>query len=443
VRVLQVVGGLGVGGVQRSVALLAVGLHENGHQVTVVNLSVRGVNSERLEAAGVPVVHLGIWNRPWAVPATLRGLFTLWRMIWRGDWDVVQTHLFKTALVTTPVARLRGLAVVGTVHGIDPSPSQRMLSGLPARLQHAVVAVSTPLLHDVVALTTIPQRLLRVIPHGIDDPGRLLGRDDARHELGLPDGVLVGCIGSLAERKGQQDLLAVWPDVVRRCPQARLLLIGDGPLRARLTLQVAQTGTSGSVTFLGDRHDVPAVLDALDLVVVPSRHEGFSLVTVEAMRHGLPVVATAAGGPIEILRHGSTGLLVPPRDAAAMAAALTGLCLDPAQRDRLGTAALAASLDRYSVRATAEAYAVLFARLLAPGRPTRLGPLEPAGPVPAEGVPAQPVPAGAVPAGPAVIDLREPAARVIDLRDAGEPSAQPAGRDDRGEVAEHADHGGR
>lgn len=363
-RILQVVGGLDVGGVQRSVALLAVGLREAGHDVTVVNLGRRDVNAAPLEDAGIPVVHLGLETSLRRLPAALGGLARLWRVVLTGRWDVVQTHLFKTAVVTTPAARLTRARVVGTVHGIDPSGLQRRLAGLPARWQHAVVAVSTPLADDVAALTSIPARLLTVVPDGVDDPGRLLDQASARVATGLPDGVLVGCIGRLWERKGQRELLAAWPAVAERCPRARLVVVGDGPLRPEIEDAAAEPGTAGTVLLTGSRDDVPVVLDALDVVVVPSHHEGFSLVTVEAMLHGLPVVATASGGPLELVRDGVTGILVPPRDVAALADALVAVCGDAALRARLGAAALERARARYTVEAMVRGYLGLYARLL-------------------------------------------------------------------------------
>jgi glycosyltransferase involved in cell wall biosynthesis len=370
VRILHVVGGLDVGGVQRSVALLALGLHAAGHQVTVVNLAGPDVNAEPLEAAGVRVVHLrmGTARSPGGLLRLARGLARLWRIVLQGRWDVVQTHLFKTAVVTAPVARLTRARVVGTVHGIDPSAMQRRLAGLPARCAHAVVAVSTPLADDVARDTTIPRRLLTVVPDGVDDPGRRLDRATARREAGLPDGVLVGCIGRLWERKGQRELFAGWPAVIDGCPDARLVVVGDGPLRGELDAAAAGRAVRGSVLVTGTLDDVPTVLDGLDVVVVPSHHEGFSLVTVEAMLHGLPVVATAAGGPRELVDDGVTGLLVPARDVPALAAALTRLCADPALRDRLGAAGLAKARDRYTVEAMTRGYLDLYDRLRPPAR---------------------------------------------------------------------------
>jgi glycosyltransferase involved in cell wall biosynthesis len=364
VRILQVVGGLDVGGVQRSAALLAVGLHEAGHDVTVVNLARRNAfAAEPLEAAGVPVVHLGLVPRN--LPTILRGVVRLWRLLLTGRWDVVQTHLFKTAVVTTPVARLTRARVVGTVHGLDPSRLQRRLAALPARLQHRVVAVSTPLADDVARVTAIPRRRIDVIPDGVDDPGRMHAPAAARAAAGLPaDGVLVGCVGRLWERKGQRELVAAWTEVVRRCPSARLVIVGDGPLREELSAAADSPALAGSVLLTGSRDDVGTILDGLDVAVVPSHHEGFSLFTVEAMLHELPVVATAAGGPRELVDDGVTGLLVPPRDVAALTEALAQLVSDAGLRSSFGSAGLAKALDRYTVAAMVQGHVELFERLL-------------------------------------------------------------------------------
>ena len=373
VRILQVVGGLDVGGVQRSVSLLAVGLQKAGHEVTVVNLAKRDVFAEPLEAVGIQVVHLGIRPLPHALPGTVRGLLRLWRLVLTGGWDVVQTHLFKTAVVTVPFVRLTRARAVGTIHGLDPSPLQRRLAGLPARLQHRVVAVSVPLAEDAARVTTIPRRLIDVVPDGVDDPGRTMTRAQARAAAGLPtDGVLVGCVGRLWERKGQRELMAAWADVVAACPQARLVLVGDGPLREELEEAAAAPELAGTVLLTGSREDVSTILDGLDVLVVPSHHEGFSLATVEAMLHELPVVATAAGGPRELVSDGLTGLLVPPRDVAALAEALVRLVRDTALRSSFGDAAREKAFDRYTVDAMVRGHVALYERLLARRRSRHL-----------------------------------------------------------------------
>jgi glycosyltransferase involved in cell wall biosynthesis len=170
-------------------------------------------------------------------------------------------------------------------------------------------------------------------------------------------------VGRLAAEKNLDALLDAHSAALAVEPRVRLVLVGDGPLRAELETAAADPALAGTVLLTGSRDDVGAILDGLDLVVVPSHHEGFSLATVEAMLHGLPVVATAAGGPRELVDDGATGLLVPPRDVGALAAAVVRLVEDPALRARFGAAGLAKASERYTVEAMTRGYVELFTRL--------------------------------------------------------------------------------
>ncbi|MDP9392762.1 MAG: glycosyltransferase [Actinomycetota bacterium] len=368
-RVLQVVGGLGIGGVERMAAVLSARLHGMGHDVLLVNLGSPGEHADAVAAAGVPVLHLGL-----SVPRTPRGLLRtvagvarLWGIILRGRWDVVQTHLFKTAVLASPPARLTGAVVVGGIHGIDPSALQRRLMREVVRLQHAVVAVSGPLADRVVRDLGLPRRKLAVVPNGIEVDGALATAPAParRHDV---DTVVVGCVGRLHERKGQLDLVRAFARAVRREPRARLVLVGDGPLRPRIEQEVTGLGLGDTVVLAGAQPDVAPWLASFDVLVVPSHYEGFNLTAVEGMLARLPVVATAAGGPEEIVEAGTTGLLVPPRDVPALADALVELCRDDVARARMGRAGRDRARSRYLAPAMAEGYAALYHRLRAARR---------------------------------------------------------------------------
>lgn len=185
----------------------------------------------------------------------------------------------------------------------------------------------------------VPSELITTVPNGVGARTPGLGRRAARELLGLaPDQPVVMTVGRLTVMKGQRHLVDAVPELATRFPGLAVLILGQGHLHARLTAQAEALGVGGAVRLLGHRSDARALLDAADVFVLPSRHEGMPLVALEAMEAGLPVVATRVIGSEEVVADGETGLLVPPEDPAALSAALAALLADPGLRARMGQA---------------------------------------------------------------------------------------------------------
>jgi glycosyltransferase involved in cell wall biosynthesis len=147
----------------------------------------------------------------------------------------------------------------------------------------------------------------------------------------------VGVVGRLVPEKGVDVFLQAAALVLAVVPQARFLVVGDGPVRADLERQAAGLGIADRVTFTGFRADAPQVIAGLDLLAVPSRSDGSPLVVCEAMAAGVPVVASRVGGLPDLVADGRTGLLVGPGRSEELARALVSLLLDPTAADELGT----------------------------------------------------------------------------------------------------------
>jgi glycosyltransferase involved in cell wall biosynthesis len=202
-----------------------------------------------------------------------------------------------------------------------------------------------------------------VVPNGRDlstfRPG--VGREALRKELGLDRTVpLVGVVGRLEPQKGHAYLFEAWPSIVAEFPDARLLVVGDGSLRPRLEARAQELGVAGSVLFAGFRADIPRVLDAIDVLALPSLYEGMPLTAIEASAMGRPVVATAVDGTPEVIREARTGRLVPPADPGALSRAIRGVLRDPLGAARMGRAGRDFVIDRFDVHrhvaATARVY---------------------------------------------------------------------------------------
>ena len=185
---------------------------------------------------------------------------------------------------------------------------------------------------------------------------------DLERAVGRP---LVGFVGRLAPQKGVRYLLQAAGLARAAGAEFHLLLVGEGDEEPALRALIGRLGLNDRVTLAGYRPDVPQVLAALDLFVLPSLYEGLPLTLLEAMAVGRPVIATDVPGNRDPIRHGETGWLVPSRDPAALAAALGALLADPGERERLGRNARAAALARPTVADQVKQIAGLYREVLA------------------------------------------------------------------------------
>jgi glycosyltransferase involved in cell wall biosynthesis len=171
-------------------------------------------------------------------------------------------------------------------------------------------------------------------------------------------------IGRLAPMKGQRHLIESTPDLLARFPGLAVLIVGEGHLHRQLAEQADGLGVGGCVRLMGHRPDARLLLDAADVFVLPSLHEGMPLVAMEAMEAGLPVVATRVIGSEEVVVHGETGLLSPAGDVPALGGALAKLLADPALRARLGRAGRQRYVDHFTRQRMAEQTRGVYAAVL-------------------------------------------------------------------------------
>jgi glycosyltransferase involved in cell wall biosynthesis len=155
-------------------------------------------------------------------------------------------------------------------------------------------------------------------------------------------------------------LIDAAPSLLARHPDLTFTIVGDGPLRGALEAHAARLGVSRAFEFLGHREDVPELLAASDVFVLPSRSEASPNAVIEAMAAGLPVVACAVGGNLELVQHGRTGYLVPPDDSVALGEALQLLVCDPAAAAVLGAAGRDAALARHAYDRMVAAFEALY-----------------------------------------------------------------------------------
>jgi glycosyltransferase involved in cell wall biosynthesis len=221
-----------------------------------------------------------------------------------------------------------------------------------------VVAISAAVRHCLLDAGVSKQKI-RVIHSAVDAGSQIPQRErsEVRAQLGIPDGtVCLLAIAALVPRKGLSVLIDTAAELRGRGVSVSVRIAGDGPERAALERQVARLGLEDGVGFLGRREDVPDLIGACDVVVVPSHREGLGVAALEAMAGERPVVAASVGGLPEAVVDGWTGVLVPAGDCSALANAIAALCADPLLRERMGRAGRQRAVAEFSVERMVDAY---------------------------------------------------------------------------------------
>jgi glycosyltransferase involved in cell wall biosynthesis len=231
---------------------------------------------------------------------------------------------------------------VGHVHGFT--------SAAWHRLQSHLLAVSGAVKQHLVEQGIAPEKI--TVLHNALAPEEFVPRRDAaamRADLGADaDTLVVGTIAHLSEKKGYRELLEAIPMVLRQFPQAQFWIIGRGPLREELQQQAADGRFARQVRFLGFRRDAADLMHAIDIFALPSHREPCALVYIEAALAEKPIVACRAGGAPESIADRETGLLVPPRDATALAEAILELADNRQLARRMGQAGRERALELFS-----------------------------------------------------------------------------------------------
>ncbi len=321
---------------------------------------------QQLEAAAVPLVVL---HRRGRVDAhRLAGLASLLR---RERFDVIHAHMFGSNAWGTVLGRLCRLPVI-IAHehnwSFAGSPARRLVDRhVIARLATRFVTVSDAARHRMIELERIDSEKIVVLPTAYV-PHRLAGAPDLRAELGLGGQArIVAVAASLRPEKALEVLVAAHDRLARDCSDLHLVIAGEGRCRPALERQVAVLHRGASVHLLGARHDVGAWLGAADVGALSSDWEGMPLFLLECMALGAPVAATRVGGVPELIEHDRTGLLVPPRDPAALAGAISALLEDPTRSRRLAAAA-ATRVQDLTIEAVALRFAEFYECLVAAKR---------------------------------------------------------------------------
>lgn len=275
----------------------------------------------------------------------LRWLRRLRRLVRSGDFDLIHTHMPYPAIGAR--LALSHPPLVHTEHNLWKRYRQptRCANAVTFGRNRRVIAVSESVASSIHPLRWLGAPSVEVIVHGIDVTAVCQGseaRAHARATLGLAPGEhVIGTVGNFTAKKDHATLLSAFRLIRAEYPDARLVLVGSGPLESELRAAADRLGIAERVSFVGSRTDVPHLLPAFDVFALSSRYEGLPIALLEALASGIPCVATTAGGIPEVVKDGREGFLVEPGDATGLARQLGRLLGDAALRHNLGQAAAA------------------------------------------------------------------------------------------------------
>ena len=297
--------------------------------------------------------------RGFARPATMVQLLQFARWCRRQRIAVIQTCDLYANIFGLTGAALAGVPVrIGSRRELNPDKTagQIRLQRLAYRCATRVVA-NSPSASAMLDAEGVPAAAVTVIPNGLDSAAYV-----AREPRSALRTVIT--VANLRAEKDHETLIAAAATLAASYPSLRFQIVGAGSRLRELQAIAHARGVDHIVEFLGHRDDVPALLAAADLFVLPSRSEAFPNGAIEAMAAGLPVVASAVGGLLDLIDDGRTGVLVPPGDPGALAGAIASLVNDPSRAHRLGAAARHEVLNRYSFERMVDAFETLYDTLL-------------------------------------------------------------------------------
>ena len=353
-------------------AQLAKALASSGGEVRVVSMLPPVAFSDELEAAGVKVISL----RMKAGRPNLCGTLRFLSYVREFEPDIIHGHMFHASILARLARVFTGIPVVCTIHN-EIECSRRKTS---ARFREWIfrvtdaacartTAVSERIRQRYVRERIVPSHRIEVIDNGVD-PERFRPcaerRLRTRTALGWHGSFIWLAVGRLELAKDYPNLIEAFQKVREQYPFSRLAIAGEGGLRAQIAHLIQRAGLQTAVSLLGSRTDVPDLMNGCDALAMASAWEGGPLVLLEAGAAGRPVIATEVGAAPQIVLPGRTGLLVPPKDPAALARAMTRLMTVEAEKlDQMGLDARRHITGRFSLGFVHRRYMKLYEEVMA------------------------------------------------------------------------------
>lgn len=362
-RVMLIVPTLERGGAEQMVVELALGLARHGIPCQVCYLDGKGTLAEPIASAGVPVHCLRLPTKAWPAHRRLRRLIRAFRP------TVLHAHMVRAAVAAA--AADRRVPMLYTEHNVQemyPLPGRLMYRYFLPRAAH-VVAVSPEAAESLIARCRIGHERVTIIPTGV--PADRLKADASAEEVRARHGIgaepLICAIGAVRPSKAYHYLVRAVKMLRDMGSEARALIVGPTDVAAgeaaRVQGEIEALGLENIVQLTGEVPNSFDYVSAADVVVLSSVQEGLPRVILEAMVASKPVVATDVGGCSQAVVHGETGLLVPPRNPEALAAAIEEILADPDRAAQMGKAGSQLVHEQFTVEAMVRSHIDLYKRL--------------------------------------------------------------------------------
>jgi glycosyltransferase involved in cell wall biosynthesis len=361
-----------IGGTERQVANLALRIDASRFDLHLACMRNKGELLQELEPLRVPrpVFNIGRLY----TPKTLWQAIRLARYVRRNVIQIVHSYGFYPNVFAVPAARIGGASIIVASirdRGDILTPLQRRIQRYVCRFADCVLVNAEAIRETLIEQGYRPDNIV-VIKNGIVLPrfgtgesGKRESGAALRKELGLPLAApLVFVFSRLNQMKGLEYFLEAAAAVSAKLPDVRFLIVGDGAERTELEAHAARLGLAQRVIFTGFRTDIPELLAEAVVSVLPSLSEGLSNSLLESMASGVPVIAARVGGNPEIIEHEVSGLLVPPRDSAALAAAISRLLVDASLAARFGEAGRRRVSEVFSMERSVGEVESLYERLV-------------------------------------------------------------------------------
>ena len=358
-RIVHTESSTGWGGQEIRTLTEAEGMLGRGHQLMLLTPQTACIY-DAARRRGIPALAIPMEKKR---PRAFAALFS-WLARHAREYDVINTHSSTDTWLTALAAALlrRAPPIVRTRHVSTAVGTGWAARWLYTRASAHIVTTGEALRRQLARDNGFELSRMTSVRTGIDLARfRPMEQPACRRDLGLDERPALGIVATLRDWKGHDYLLDAWARLRARFPQWQLVVVGDGPQRARLEARTADEGLAGSVRFVGNQDNVPLWLNSFDLFTLPSfGDEGVPQGIMQAMACGLAVVSTPVGAIEEAVQAGRTGLLVPPRDAAALADALAALMADDGRRRAMGEAGHAYALAHFGIDAMLDKMEAVF-----------------------------------------------------------------------------------
>lgn len=365
IRLMQITHDLAIGGLQQVVVNLCRSLNRDVFDISVLCLRDLGCFVEDVRAMGIPVYNLP----PHGCRTDYLSCAKVGKILREHKIEIIHTHNTQPFIDGTIGALMAGVkTIIHTDHARHfPDKRRYMIAErMASYFAYKVVGVSEHTTDNLIKYERIPAAKLTTIHNGIDGSRFNIRINKAvkKKALGISSrgGPIIGLGVRLSEQKGITYLLKALVEVKKTFPNISLVIAGDGPVEQDLKREALTLNLQKNVLFLGPRQDIPEILKLLDLYVLPSLWEGMPLVLLEAMAAGCPVLATDVGGVSSVIKHGTNGSIVKPRDPQMLAGEMVRLLSNDSIRRGYAGSGLKIFEQKFSAAAMAAKYEKIYLR---------------------------------------------------------------------------------